>query len=628
MTALPTSRGLYRPEFERDNCGFGLIANMDGHASHWVLETAIGALARMTHRGAIAADGKTGDGCGLLLKKPDAFLRAAAAEQNIELGELYAAGVVFLDLEDDARAQTARQTLEAELQTAGAVVAGWREVPTNPEACGEMALRSLPRIEQIFVNAPADMDEETFERALFVARRRAEQTLRPQDEVFYVPSLSSRVISYKGLVMPAYLPEFYLDLKDERLETALCVFHQRFSTNTLPQWRLAQPFRFLAHNGEINTIRGNRNWAKARAHTLSSPHLPDLSEFTPLVSMSGSDSSSMDNMLEVLLAGGIDVLRAMRLLIPPAWQNMQHVDTDLRAFYEYHSMHMEPWDGPAGVVLTDGRHAACCLDRNGLRPARYVITRDRHITLASEIGVYDYAPEDVVTKGRLKPGQMLAVDTETGELLLPHMIDERLMNRRPYREWLDQNSRNLPRIDGEDTVAPTLDDERLRTYEKLFNVTFEERDQVLRVLAEAGQEAIGSMGDDTPFPVLSRQVRSLFDNFRQQFAQVTNPPIDPLRESIVMSLETNLGHERNLFEEEPDHAARLVMSTPVLSEMRLQQLQTLPYADLRHYRIDLNVPAGSDIRQAVVDICAEAAQAVRDGHVIIILSDRDIAPDR
>ncbi len=627
MTAQPTSRGLYRPEFERDNCGFGLIANMDGKASHWVLETAIGALTRMTHRGAIAADGKTGDGCGLLLKKPDAFLRATAAERNIELSELYAAGVVFLN-QDNAGAQTARLTLEKELQTVGVHVAGWREVPTNPDACGEMALQSLPRIEQIFVNAPAEMDEAAFERALFVARRRAEQTLRPQDDVFYVPSLSSRVISYKGLVMPAYLPEFYTDLKDERLETALCVFHQRFSTNTLPQWRLSQPFRFLAHNGEINTIRGNRNWAKARSHTLSSPHLPDLSEFTPLVSMTGSDSSSMDNMLEVLLAGGIDVLRAMRLLIPPAWQNMQHVDTDLRAFYEYHSMHMEPWDGPAGVVLTDGRYAACTLDRNGLRPARYVITRDRHITLASEIGVYDYAPEDVITKGRLKPGQMLAVDTETGELLLPHMIDEQLKNRRPYREWLDQNSRSLPRLDGEDTVAPPLDDERLRVYEKLFNVTFEERDQVLRVLAEAGQEAIGSMGDDTPFPVLSHQVRSLFDNFRQQFAQVTNPPIDPLRESIVMSLETNLGHERNLFEEEPDHAARLVMSTPVLSEMRLQQLQTLPYDDLRHYRIDLNVPAGSDIRQTVADMCAEAAQAVRDGYELIILSDRDIAPDR
>ncbi|OBS08224.1 glutamate synthase large subunit [Acidihalobacter prosperus] len=627
MSAHTPIGGLYRPEFERDNCGFGLIAHMDGRPSHWVLETAIHALERLTHRGAVAADGKTGDGCGLLLKTPTPFLRALASEQGFHLGERFAAGMVFLST-DPQTAAIARQTLEQALQASGLCTAGWRVVPTDPAACGEEALRSLPAIEQIYVNAPAEMDDAGFERALFVARRRAEHALAGRDDTFYVSSLSARVLSYKGLVMPAYLTRFYPDLRDPRLETALCVFHQRFSTNTLPQWRLAQPFRLLAHNGEINTIRGNRNWARTRAHTLSSPHLPDLSEFGPLVSMEGSDSSSLDNMLEIMLAGDIDMFRAMRLLMPPAWQNMQHVDTDLRAFYEYHSMHMEPWDGPAGVVLTDGRHAACCLDRNGLRPARYVITRDRHITLASEIGVYDYAPEDVVTKGRLKPGEMLAVDTETGELLLPETINERLKNRQPYRSWLDQHSRSLPRLDDEASVAPAMDPERLRTYEKLFNLSFEERDQVLRVLAEAGQEAVGSMGDDTPYPVFSRQVRSLFDNFRQQFAQVTNPPIDPLRERVVMSLETNLGHERNLFEESPDHAARLVMSSPLLSEMRLQQLLDLPYDDLRNHRIDLNVAQGRDLKTAIQAICQEAEQAVRDGAVLLVLSDRDIAPDR
>ena len=627
MSASRLAHGLYRPEFEHDNCGFGLIAHMDGVPSHWVLETAIGSLARMTHRGAIAADGKSGDGCGLLMKLPQAFMRKKAAEHGIELTDVFAVGVVFLN-QDAGRAQSARQQLETELRELGLQPAGWRPVPVDSSACGEMALRTLPRIEQLFVNAPDALPQDAFERSLFIARRRAEQAIEPQDEVFYVASLSSHVISYKGLVMPAYLPVFYPDLKEPDLTTSLCVFHQRFSTNTLPQWRLAQPFRYLAHNGEINTIRGNRNWARARAHTLASPLLPDLTEFDPLISMSGSDSCSLDNMLEILVAGGIDIFRAMRLLIPPAWQNMPHIDTDLRAFYEYHSMHMEPWDGPAGIVLTDGRHAACCLDRNGLRPARYVITKDRHITLASEIGVYDYTPSEVVSKGRLKPGQMLAVDTETGELLLPHMIDERLKTRRPYREWLDRNARSLPRLEGEDTVAPTLEEDQIQTLEKLFNVTYEERDQVLRVLAEAGQEAIGSMGDDTPFPVLSHQVRSLFDNFRQQFAQVTNPPIDPLRESVVMSLETNLGHERNLFEEDAEHAARLVISTPVLSGQRLRQLQTLPYEDLRHHRIELNVPADMDLRQAIRQICEEAADAVRRGCVIIILSDRGVAPDR
>ncbi|MDX1335364.1 MAG: glutamate synthase large subunit, partial [Gammaproteobacteria bacterium] len=403
MKAQNSHQGLYRPEFEKDNCGFGLIAQMDDKPSHWLVDTAIQALARLTHRGAVAADGKSGDGCGLLLKKPDAFLNALAKDLGIDLAKLYSVGMVFLNT-DEAMAAKARTTLEDNLKNEGLIVAGWRVVPVNTEACGEEALASLPQIEQIFINAPVGMEEEAFERHLFVARRRTEITVRAEDEVFYVPSLSSKVISYKGLVMPENLPVFYEDLNKDELESSLCVFHQRFSTNTWPQWRLAQPFRFLAHNGEINTVQGNRNWAQARAHTFASEHLPKLSDLLPLVSMSGSDSSSMDNMLEVLLAGGVDLFRAMRLLVPPAWQNIDHMDPDLRAFYEFNSMHMEPWDGPAGIVMSDGRYAACALDRNGLRPARYVITKDRHITLASEIGVYDYNPDDVIAKGRVKPG--------------------------------------------------------------------------------------------------------------------------------------------------------------------------------------------------------------------------------
>ncbi|MEJ2060505.1 MAG: glutamate synthase large subunit, partial [Gammaproteobacteria bacterium] len=627
MKATSQPKSLYRPEFERDNCGFGLIAQMDDQASHWLVETAIKALSRMTHRGAIAADGKTGDGCGLLLKKPDRFLRTVAAEAGIELGEHYGVGLVFLNT-DSAKAAAARAALEAELRQEGLDVAGWREVPTDPSACGEEALKTLPHIEQIFVNASSDMDEAALERHLYVARRRTELALENQDEMFYIPSLSARVLSYKGLVMPAYLPVFYADLNDTRMESALCVFHQRFSTNTWPQWRLAQPFRFLAHNGEINTIRGNRYWAQARAYTLAAPDLPKLSDLLPLVSMEGSDSSSLDNMLEVLLAGGMDIFRAMRLLMPPAWQNVEHMDADLRAFYEYHSMHMEPWDGPAGVVLTDGRHAACCLDRNGLRPARYVITKDRHITLASEIGVYDYAPEDVVAKGRLKPGQMLAADTHTGELLLPHDIDEKLKQRQPYRKWLDERARRLEtHIDNVPLSTQPFGSDKLLCYEKMFNVSFEERDQVLRVLAEAGQEAVGSMGDDTPFPVLSNIVRSPYDNFRQQFAQVTNPPIDPLRESIVMSLETCIGPEQNLFEEDADHAARLILNTPVLSEDHFRQLLALDENGFPHAVVDLNRPKGLDYRAALETICDEAINQVRDGKPVIVLSDRDIRED-
>ena len=614
---------LYRPQFEHDSCGFGLIAHMDDEASHWLVRTAIGALMRLTHRGAIAADGKTGDGCGLLMKKPDAFLREAAAEAGLSLGERYATGMVFLP-RDGERAQRCRRRLEAELEREGLAVAGWRRVPVDPAACGEEALRTRPDIEQVFVNAPADMDATRFERHLYVARRRAEKALA-DDDTFYIPSLSGRLIAYKGLVMPANLPVFYPDLNDERLASSLCVFHQRFSTNTLPEWRLAQPFRHLAHNGEINTIQGNRNWSVARGHKFATDALP-IEDVRPLVSMTGSDSFSLDNMLEALLAGGMDIFRAMRLLIPPAWQNVEEMDPDLRAFYEYSSMHMEPWDGPAGIVLTDGRHAACTMDRNGLRPARWVVTRDRHITLASEIGVWDYAPGDVVAKGRLKPGQMIAADTETGRLLLPEDIDDMLKRRQPYKEWMARYSRRLESRLSEEEHYDYLDRERLDVCQKLYQVTFEERDQVLRVLAEAGQEAVGSMGDDTPIAVLSRKVRSPFDYFRQQFAQVTNPPIDPIREEIVMSLETCFGRERNMFEETPEHAARLLVDSPVLSHSKFQQLLALDEGDYRHARIDLHYPESGHLREAIEAVCDQAVAAVRDGAVILVLSDRDVRP--
>jgi len=618
---------LYRPEFERDNCGFGLIAHMDGEPSHWLVDTAIRALTRLTHRGAVAADGKSGDGCGLLIKPPVGFLRAVAAEADIDLGTHFAAGCVFLTPEDAAAAHE-KQVLADALAHHEVPPAGWRDVPVDPSACGQQALETLPRIEQVFVNAPEGMDEAEFERRLFMARRRAEKALEPQSEGFYVPSLSGRVLSYKGLVMPANLPVFYRDLQDERLETALAVFHQRFSTNTLPQWRLAQPFRYLAHNGEINTIQGNRNWAIARAYRFDTPLLPDIEAIQPLVNLTGSDSSSLDNMLDVLITGGMDIFRALRLLMPPAWQNVDTMDPDLRAFYEYHSQHVEPWDGPAGIVLTDGRHAACALDRNGLRPARWVITSDRHITLASEVGVWDYDPADVLEKGRLRPGEMIAADTATGELLLPQTIDERLKSRAPYKRWLQQHARNLPSRLPSNGHRDAIDPADLGIYQKQFGVTFEEREIVIRTLAEGGQEAVGSMGDDTPMPVLSRQVRPLYDNFRQQFAQVTNPAIDPLREQIVMSLETCFGAEKNLFEESEDHARRLVVDSPILSDEKFHGLLQERDPAYAHRRIALGYAADGDLKGAVQAICAEAEQAVRDGDRVLLLSDRELSAQR
>lgn len=621
---LRAPNGLYRSEFEKDACGFGLIAQMDNEASHWLVETAISSLACLTHRGAVAADGKTGDGCGLLMKMPRDFITSIAADLSIELAPLYGVGMVFLS-QDDALRRTARDTVTEQLTSRGLKVVAWRAVPTDPSACGDEALKSLPVIEQVLVNAPANMLAEEFERKLYVARRRSELLLSPNDSTFYIPSLSSKVLSYKGLVMPAYLAQFYLDLSDERMASSLCVFHQRFSTNTWPEWRLAQPFRFLAHNGEINTVQGNRNWSLARGHKFETDLIPELESIRPLVSTSGSDSSSLDNMVELLIAGGMDIFRAMRLLVPSAWQNVDTMDDDLRAFYEYHSMHMEPWDGPAGIVMTDGRYAACVLDRNGLRPARYVITKDRHITLASEIGVYDYAPGDVVAKGRLKPGQMIAADTETGELLLPDDIDNQLKQRQPYRQWLDNNIRHLVSDLEDASTADLLPAEDLVVYEKLFQISFEERDQILRVLAEAGQEAVGSMGDDTPIAVLSSRVRSLYDYFRQQFAQVTNPPIDPLRENIVMSLETCFGREHNLFEETDAHAKRLVVDSPILSDSKFRLLLAQESNDYKNCVIDLNYdPEHTDLQSAIVDICDKAVAAVNDGAIVIVLSDKNI----
>ncbi len=617
---------MYRPEFERENCGFGLIANMDNNASHWLLDTAITALARLTHRGAVAADGKTGDGCGLLIKKPDSFFQQQAKNLNFSLNNIYAVGMVFLN-QDEKLAKTTRRQLEQELKQEGLEVLGWRVVPVNKGACGEQALTSLPQIEQIFINAPANMSATAFEQHLYIARRRCEKTIEPNDPMFYIPSMSSTMISYKGLVMPEHLPEFFIDLADPEMASSVAIFHQRFSTNTLPQWRLAQPFRYLAHNGEINTIQGNRNWSVARGHKFESPAIP-MEDVRPLVSMSGSDSNSLDNMLEALLAGGMDMFRAMRLLIPPAWQNVPNMDPDLKAFYEYNSMHMEPWDGPAGVVLSDGRYAGCSMDRNGLRPARWVITKDRHITIASEIGVYQYDPADVVQKGRLKPGQMLAADLETGKLLLPDDVNNMLKNRHPYKEWM-KSSNHIESVIDEETVLEPVNFSKFPTYQKLFGVTFEERDQVLRILAESGAEAIGSMGDDTPFPVLSNLVRSPYDNFRQQFAQVTNPPIDPIREQVVMSLETCFGREKNLFEETQENALRTIVNSPVLSHTKLNALLALGKKDSNYTSetISLNYPHAVDLKTAINDISDKAVAAIKAGKVILVLNDKDITKE-
>ena len=619
--------GLYRPEFERDNCGFGLIAHMDGVPSHWLIKTAISALARLTHRGAVAADGKTGDGCGLLMAMPHEFMRRAAADSDISVAKQFGTGLIFLNRDSELREQ-AKATLEAEIVKQGMEVAGWRALPLDDSALGEQAKASLPIIEQIYINSPSLLGEHDFERRIFLARRHAEKAIVDADPEFYIPSLSCKVVLYKGLVMPEYLPVFFKDLNDEDMASSLCLFHQRFSTNTLPQWRLAQPFRYLAHNGEINTIQGNRNWAIARSNKLSSSWFPNLSEAAPFVNTSGSDSMSLDNMLEVLLMGGMDIFKATQTLVPPAWQNAEHIDPDLKAFYRFQAIHTEPWDGPAGIVLTDGRYASCALDRNGLRPARYVITKDRIITLASEVGVYDYEHQDVVEKGRLKPGQMLAVDTKTGQLISPDEVHQRIKSEHPYKQWLKKNIVRLKSslTDEESTVS--LNAASLKIYQKLFQVSNEERIDVIRVLAESAQEATGSMGDDTPMAVLSLRHRLLSDYFRQQFAQVTNPPIDPLREQIVMSLETYFGAESSLFEPHEGMAKSIVVDSPVLSTSKYVRLLSHEDSAFSHHKIDITFDRGTSLQDRLLEICQEAEDAVAGGAKIVVLSDREISKER
>jgi len=618
---------LYRPSFEQDSCGFGLIANMDDKPSHWLVSTAISSLANLTHRGAVAADGKSGDGCGLLFRKPDSFLRTVAKEKGFDLRQLYAAGLVFhsADLEVG---KTSLANLKAQLEEQGLEVAGFRTVPTDTRACGEYALKTLPAIAQVFVNAPDNMDAASFERRLYIARRLAEKA-NAGDTSFYVPTLSSHTISYKGLVTPENLPVFFPDLQDERFAASLAVFHQRFSTNTWPQWRLAQPFRYVAHNGEINTISGNRSWARAREAIMASPLIPNMDAIRPIVQTDGSDSMSLDNMLEGLLMGGIDFFRALRLLVPPAWQNVDSTDKELRAFYEYNSMHMEPWDGPAGIVLTNGRYAGCMLDRNGLRPARYVLTRDRHLTISSETGVWNYRPEDVVKKGRVRPGQILAVDLQSGQLLLPHEIDAKLKSAHPYRRWIKQYATHLELSMDEDSGRPELSRAQLDTYQKQFQVTFEERDAIIRVLAQDAQEAVGSMGDDTPMAVLSQKVRSPYEYLRQQFAQVTNPPIDPIREAVVMSLNTVFGSEKNIFEETADHAKRIEVRSPVLSYEKFKILTSQDDAQFRAQSFDITYDAqATDLKSAIQALCEEVLAASRDGVSIAVLTDRHISKER
>jgi glutamate synthase (NADPH/NADH) large chain len=617
---------LYSANDSRDNCGFGLIADPSGTCSHELLQRSLEALNALLHRGGIAADGKTGDGCGLLIRFNPDYFRLKAKQQHKILPKRFAIAMVFLSKNPEQQ-KVQQQAFERIFKNNDLSIRYWRAVPVNENVLGYIAKQNPPAIYQAFIDT--SKLEPALEMAkLYIVRRQVETALEDQEDV-YICSCSSKTVLYKGLMLPQDISRFFLDLQEPEFEASVCVFHQRFSTNTQPKWPLAQPFRYLAHNGEINTIRGNRQWAKARLPILQTPLLPSIKDLGQVVSETGSDSQSLDNMLEYLIAGGMNLCKALRLMIPPAWQNVEIIDPNLRAFYEYLSMHMEPWDGPAGIVLTDGDVAVCALDRNGLRPTRWVKTHNGWITIASEIGVWGYKPDEILAMGRVRPGDIFAIDLVNHSIFSADDIDQSLAKNNPYREWLrDHSIRIESRMEAIKTVDKFLSPQQLAVHEQLHLVSFEEKKTLLKTLAVKGQEATGSMGDDTPLAVLSSQERLISDYFRQQFAQVTNPPIDSLRESIVMSLETCIGPEQNAFEESSSHARRILLMTPVLSTVKYQAILQRRDQGFAYTQLSLGLCPNVSLQQGLEALVIQVQAAVAEGTVLIILSDKRIEPQQ
>jgi glutamate synthase domain-containing protein 2/glutamate synthase domain-containing protein 1/glutamate synthase domain-containing protein 3 len=624
---------LYQPEEEHDSCGVGFVAAINGERSNRVLRSALTSVCNMAHRGAIDADAKTGDGSGVLTQIPYKIFRKEVAKLGHRLYNDSDLGVGFAFLpHDNAYAQArAKAIVEEVLKRRELFQFGWREVPLNIMVLGEKAQLTMPRIEQVLIGRPAGMSDDEYERRLFLARNEIEKWAQlDRIKNFYLTSFSQRVIVYKGLLTAFSLEKFYRDLGDPEYETAICVYHERYSTNTFPTWPLGQPFRVLGHNGEINTIRGNRNWMHAREAELRADCWgEEIDLLMPIIQHGGSDSASLDNAVEMLIMSGRDILHAMTMLVPPAWQTDEQMAPELKGFYEYHRCFNEPWDGPAGLVFSNGIVVGACLDRNGLRPARYKITEDGIVNLASEVGCNEIDEAKVTEKGRLAPGEMIAVDTRAGKLLRDPEIKKRLSTQKPYLRWVNSNLLRLQEIAGKEIPSPKDEFDILGVTQRqvAFGYSSEELDLVLKPMVKDGQEAVGSMGDDTPLAVLSRQPRLLYTYFKQLFAQVTNPPIDPLREKLVMSLATKMGWRRNLLSETPEHARLIHSDSPVLFEYELDALRSIPDAEHKAETISVlwkEAAGESGLEQAVERISQEAEKAVDASARLIILSDRGV----
>lgn len=628
----PNQQGLYDPAFEHDACGIGFIANIAGQKSHSIVSKGIEILENLTHRGACGCDPETGDGAGILIQIPHAFFSRECAAEGIYLPDpgSYGVGMVFLPVEPAPR-MTCEAILERVSQEEGLTVLGWRDTPVNGDAIGRVARVSQPYIEQFFVACPTGLDEDELERKLYVVRKRAQKEVNasdiPDKEYFYLPSLSCRTIVYKGLLLAPQIEKFYEELTDPDVVSALCLVHQRFSTNTFPSWNLAHPYRYIAHNGEINTLRGNVNWMNARQSVLESPLFgDDIKKLLPIVEPGGSDSAAFDNVLELLTLAGRSLPHAMAMLVPEAWSTNENMEPSKKAFYEFHSSLMEPWDGPAAIAFTDGRVIGATLDRNGLRPARYEVTNDGLIVMASETGVLPTKPSAVKLKGRLQPGKMLLVDTVAGKIVSDSDLKAFLASQQPYQEWIEAQQIRLEDLPKPPRTLPA-DHVTLRSRQRAFGYTDEDLKTILIPMASNGEEPVGSMGNDTPPACLSDKPQRLFDYFKQLFAQVTNPPIDPIREDMVMSLMSYIGTERNILNESPEHCHTLKMPHPILTNRDLEKLRRVSQGSFLATTIpSLYLVEGGEkgLERAVESLCRRASLAIKSGYTVLILSDRGV----
>jgi len=631
MTVRLKNQGLYEVRREHDACGIGAVVNISGERNHSIIEYGKEILLNLHHRGAAGADEVTGDGAGILFQIPHEFFSAECERSGFSLppASKYGVGMVFGSQHKELR-KKCDEVLEAALTHYGMRVLGWRDVPTSNDCLGKIALEAEPAIRQIFVDG-AGSEDELLERQLYLARKQTEKFVRKnfgqKGEDFYVASLSCRTICYKGMFMAWQLFAYYPDLADDRVNSALAIVHQRYSTNTFPSWQLAQPLRCVAHNGEINTLSGNRNWMQARQMKMSSKVFGEnISDVLPILTSEASDSACFDNVLELLVRAGRSMPHSIMMMIPEAFGSSYHISTDKRAFYEYHASIMEPWDGPAAMVSTDGRIVGGTLDRNGLRPCRWLVTTDGLVVMASEAGVVQFPPEKIQRKGRLQPGHMFLVDTVEGRIISDNEIKSKIARQRPYRRWLDQNKIELRGLFDVPKLVHT-DPDTLAQRLRLFGYTREELKMILLPMALNAQEPVGSMGNDTPLAVLSDRPKLLFNYFKQLFAQVTNPAIDPLREGLVMSLMNFVGKKPNILEESPEHCRQLKLPHPILTNEDMERLRTAKRGDLKTVSIssvfDINVTdVGSGLRQALSELVDSAQQAIKEGASLIIISDR------